>query len=259
MTKSQLIAISSFTALLLVLLFGFKTKPVKLIQEEKSRLLNLQFTDISILDREAKENLSPDERSKIQVLESRLELTSDSTERINIYKELSSAWYSLAQFSMAGHFAEQIAEYENTAESWGIAGTTFALGASKSQREKEKLFCRDKAIENLEIAISEDPDNLEYQINRAVVLAEHPIEENPMKGIQLLLGLNKNYPKNVSVINNLARFALQTNQLDKAEARLFSALELEPDNKLSSCLLVQLYEKTGDVQKRDFYRNKCDK
>ena len=163
----------------------------------------------------------------------------------------------MGQLGIAGSYAEEVAKITGTAESWGIAGTTYGIGISNANSEKEKQFNQQKSIESLEMAISIDPENLDYQINRAVILAENPLPDNPMKGIQLLLDLNKNYPKNVTVMNNLAKFALQTNQLERAEQRLLTALAIEPNNIRTNCLLVQLYNKMGDTEKASSYNEKC--
>lgn len=258
MNKPQLYTLGAFLLLFIFIAFGLRTKPMDLIQQEKTRMLNIQATDISILKNEALDNLSGADKSRIQILESQSTAISDTSEKIDIFKDLSSVWFELGNYSIAGYYAEEIAKLNPTAEAWGIAGTTYALGANRSTVEKEIIYCRDKAIETMEIAISENPENIEYQINRAIVLAQHPIAENPMKGILLLLELNKNFPKNVSVINNLARFALQTNQLDKALERLNQALQLEPENIQTNCLLSEVYEKKGDLEMMNLYKRLCD-
>lgn len=258
MNRHQLIAIAGFFALFLLLLFGFSTKPKTLLLQEKERSLNLKSTDVSILRDEAMEKLSGDERSVIQILQSKESQEEDTLMRIELLKDLSRTWYQYNNYALSGYYAELIAENTQKAESWGIAGTTYAIGINASSKEKEKRYCRDKAVECLENAISLDSENLDYQINRAVVLAEHPDSDNPMKGILILIDLNKKFPQNVPVMNNLAKFALQTNQLDKALERLTTALALDPDNRMTQCLLVQTYDKMGDTLAADKYRSLCE-
>ena len=79
-----------------------------------------------------------------------------------------------------------------------------------------------------------------------------------MKGIQILLKLNKNYPENVPVMNNLAKFALQTNQLDRAQVRLQKAAELDPNNRMTNCLSMELYTKLGELSTAEQFRAKCE-
>lgn len=258
MTKTQKITIFGFIVILLGLQFGFSTKPKKLIAEEKTRALNLKITDIGILRSEAMLLLSGDQRSTIQILQSKLDQEIDSSGRVSILKELSGTWYKNQNYCLAGHYAEQIALLNQSSEAWGIAGTTYAVGVKSSTEEKQRIFCKEKALQSLENAMSLDPNNIDYEINRGVVYADRPDADNPMKGIQILLKLNKNFPKNVPVMNNLAKFALQTNQLDKAEQRLTTALELEPNNRLSNCLMVQVYGRTGRTDGIERFRDLCE-
>jgi len=258
MNKAQAITIASFVALLLILLFGFNTKPAKLLLQEKTRSLNQQFTDINIIKDQAMEQLSGDQRAQIQILQSKLDIADDSLKTNVALKELSGKWFAIENYALAGYYAEQIAEKSQNAAAWGIAGTTYAIGIKKSLEEKLQKYCREKSLLSLENAISLAPDNIEYQLNRSIVYIEHPEPDNPMKGVQLLLKLNKNFPENVPVINNLARFALQTNQLDKALVRLNTALELESDNKMTHCLLAQAYSNKGEEGLAEEFRIKCE-
>ena len=82
MTKSQIITIAGFAALFLILLFGFRTKPKDLLEQERTRSLNLSATDISIIRDEAMEAIDGSTRSNIQILQSQLENNQDSLEEI---------------------------------------------------------------------------------------------------------------------------------------------------------------------------------
>ena len=254
--KSHLYTIIGFI-LFFVVLLAMRTKPNELIEREKTRALNLQSTDVQSLRLEAASSLSSSNKARIQILESELS-EAEEADKVDIYKDLSSVWYDADEVGIAGYYAEQIAIANQDAASWGIAGTTYGICIKRSQKDKEKSLCLSKALEALENAISLAPNQIDYQLNRAIILAENPPSDNPMHGVKLLLDLNKNFPKNVSVINNIARFALQTNQFDKAEQRLLGALELEPKNKATNCLLVQLYQAIGENSKMELYRPNCD-
>ena len=257
MARHQIIAVIGAVVLFGLLMTGFRTKPKKLIKEESVRALNLQSTSIDILIKEAIPKLTTTDKDRIQLLESQLMVSDSFHYKVSIYKELSSTWYKAGHKAIAGGYAEKVAQEINTARAWGIAGTTFAMAITDATQEKIRTFSRSKALETLENAISIDPENLEYQINRAVIYAQHPSADNPMRGIQLLLELNKNNPQNVPVINNLAKFALQTNQVSKAAERLATAESLEPQNLKTICLLAQLYERQGNVTKMREYQEKC--
>ncbi len=243
--------------LVLGLLLFFPTKPKKLILEEQSRALNTQSTDVFILKKEAFEEIPEGLASRFRLLDNQLETTADTLSKISLLQGISGEWYENGFYGIAGYYAETAADLSGNAQAYGIAGTTYAIGINRAEKEKEKIFCKQKSLDMMEKAISMDPEEISHQINRGVILAEHPDADNPMKGILILIDLNKKYPKNVSIINNLAKFALQTNQLDRAEARLMEALSLDSNNNVTICLLAQLYKTIGNLEKESLYKSKC--
>lgn len=258
LNKKQLLAIAAAVVLFLILLLGFETKPPKLKKQEQERALNRQVTSIDILRKEALAGLESSQRSSLQIAQGAVESATDEDERTKALMALSRKWFELGQYALAGSAAEEIAEIKEDAESWGITGTTYGIGVSRSNVTKEKEYCRDKALDALDRAISFDPDEIDFQLNKAIILAEYPIKENPMKGILILLDLNKKFPKNVPVMNNLAKFALQTGQTDKALARLNTAIEIEPNNRTSNCMLAELYSNNGNSEMATKFRKRCE-
>jgi uncharacterized protein HemY len=91
-----------------------------------------------------------------------------------------------------------------------------------------------------------------------LIYAENPPQDNPMKGILMLLDLNKKFPENVGVLVNLGRLGLKTAQFEKAAQRLEKVIVLEPDNRSANCLLIEAYEGLGQKEKVLFYQNKCE-
>jgi len=214
MNTFQKLTIAGACVLLAVLFFGFSTKPDALIEKEKLRALNSTITDASIIQRDVIKALTSEQRASIQILEARIAEAIDTASRVESLKELSGTWYRYGQYALAGSAAEEVAQAMGDAQSESI--------------EKKSAFCKEKAIVCLENAISIDPDNIEYELNRGILFANYPEQQNPMKGIQILLKLNKNYPENVPVMNNLAKFALQ------------------------------LYTKLGELSTAEQFRAKCE-
>jgi len=95
------------------------------------------------------------------------------------------------------------------------------------------------------------------KVNLALCYVEYPLQDNPMKGILMLVDLNKNNPDNSLVLTNLGRLAIQTRQYDKAIERLGRVVELDPKNRNANCLLAQAYGEMGNQEKTDFYLNRC--
>lgn len=259
MTRAQLIAIGSAVALLLALYFGCETKPRDMQAVEKSRALAAESASVNVLLNSARDRLDSRQQNVLMALEHQLEGTVDDSTRIEIYKQLSNRWYGFGHPAIAGHYAQEVAELAGTEESWAIAGTTYTLCLQQSQEEKVREFCTERAVQALESAVSLNPANLANKVNLAIVFVENPPEDNPMKGITMLIDLNRDNPGNVMVLNNLGRLAVKTGQYERAVERLEQALDVEPDNVTTNCLLAQAYGEMGELQKAQAFEEKCRK
>lgn len=258
MSKGQVVFTFSFVALFLFVYIGFDTKSQKHLLEEKSRALNMESTNVSILIRNAKESLADVDNARISNLESELQNGEDASQIIEINERLASTWFELSYPEISGHFASEIAKELNTEESWAIAGTTFAYGLRKESDQKTKDYSYAKAKEAFENAISINPDNIDHRINVALINTDHPPANNPMKGILQLVDLNEKHPNNVKVLNHLGRLAIQTNQFDKAIERFGQVIEQDPENLQANCLIIEAYEGKGMTKEALVYRTKCE-
>ena len=244
-------------ALFSLLYFGFGTQPASFKDVEKQRALGAVSTDINAMLRDARKELSPQESASVLALETELEKAID-TAKAAPYKRLSSLWYNLGKPGISGFYAEKAAELERTEEAWSIAGTTYSICLQTEQVDKVKQYCTQRAVQALESAASINPDNLQHNVNLALVYAENPPQDNPMKGVMMLVEMNKQNPGNPMVLTQLGRLAIKTGQYDKAAERLEAALEAQPDNAPAACLLAQAYEGIGNSDKAKEYQSKCD-
>lgn len=258
MTFSQRTVLLLSLGIFALLYFGFSTKPQSQKLVEKQRALQATSTNATALIAQAKSQLSADQLSTLAAIEHQLEESDNDSLKVELYKELSSRWYELQKTAIAGHYAELIAEIENTEDAWSIAGTTFTLCIQKEQEKKVVDYCTNKAIEALEKATSINPNNLQHRINLALVYVENPPQNNPMKGILMLVDLNEKHPGNAQVLTQLGRLALKTGQYDKAVERLEAALIAEPENLKANCFLAQAYEALGNKDAASRYSTKCE-
>jgi len=257
MSNSQKIVLAIVSGLFLLLYLGFDTKPSTQKKIDEIRSLNATSTDINSLLLNARKNLRPEDAKGILVAESLLSEAKNTTDKTEAFKELSKAWYQVKQFALAGYYAKQVAENEDTADAWAIAGATFNTGMNRETKDNVKEYCKSEAIQSFENAISLNPDNVTYRANLAICYVERPAEDQPMEGIQQLLKLNKKHPDNVFVLYTLGRLGVQTSQFEKAKARLEKANKLEPDNIKVNCLLAQVYQKLGELDKAKTFQDIC--
>jgi tetratricopeptide (TPR) repeat protein len=258
MTKLQLTVVGASVLLLLGLYLGFDTKPPSQATVEKQRSLAATSTDIDNLLQEAKDRLSAAESASILSLEAEVDEASNSDQRSERLKSLSGKWYEIGYPAIAGFYAEEVAQIDETEASWSIAGTTYSLGIQQSESSKVRSFCTERAVQAFENAISLNPGNAMPRINLALVYTENPPADNPMKGILMLRELEQQFPEEPAVLVNLARLAIRTGQFEKAVERLNQALELAPDNTKANCLLAQAYDGLGDTAKAKEFASRCN-
>ncbi len=257
MNKLQWLVLSLAALLFLFLYFGVDRKPREQATVERARSLNASSTNVLVLLKEAKEKMSPAQINTVASLEQLVQEAPSDTTKIQYLKQLSGKWFEFNHAEIAGHYAEQIAELSNTAEAWSISGTTHSIGLQRAKEEKIKSYCSERAVKAYENAISLQPDNLDHKINLALVNADYPPKDNPMKGILMLLDLNKANPDNVPVLTNIGRLGIKTGQFEKASQRLQKAVDLEPNNVRANCLLAEAYGGLGNTEKKSTYEKKC--
>lgn len=255
MTRLQYTAIFAAAGIVFLLYFGFDTRS----KEEKRAIAQLEMSGISFdvvpLIEKAKESLQTFDLNEINVLENRVQI-GEGLEKIAALKELSGKWYKLDNPHIAGFYGEQVAKEENTAEAWSIAATTYLAGLDEEDQNIGN-WCLNRSIEAFENAISIDPESVQYRVNLALLYAERPPQDNPMKGVQMLLRLNENNPEDVLVLNALARLAIKTGQWDRAKARLEKSESIESENSTTICLLAEVYQQLND-KRASAVKDKCE-
>lgn len=235
------------------LYFGFDKKSSKQKALETSRASQIETTGIQNLLVDAKKSIAAQDLAIIEKINSEASQDTSSTEKLI---ELSSYWYKLGKPVIAGYYAEEIANKKDDFEAWSIAGTTYIIGMNSEKDQKNKLFARNRAINCLEKAISLNPNDVDSQTNLALIYVEMP-DKNPMQGILMLRDLNEKYPTNVGVLTQLGKLSLRTNQIDNAIKRLSQAVQVEPNNKMVNCLLVEAYSKAGNTAMAEKHNKYC--
>ncbi|NUO00627.1 MAG: hypothetical protein HUU01_08425 [Saprospiraceae bacterium] len=257
MTKLQLTAVFSAALLLFVMYFGCETKTKEIQRSEKSRALSSEKTDINLLLKDARSTISEAQHTFVLTLEEQLETANSDSAKVAILKQLSGKWYEFGHPAIAGHYAQNVAELSNSEEAWSIAGTTFGICVQEAKDDIIREFCSKRAIGAFENAVSLNPENITHKVNLALSYAEFPPADQPMKGPLMLLDLNRQQPENVLVLNSLARLAIKTGQFDRALTRLEKAVQLEPENVSSNCLLATVYESLKKTVEAQQYLEKC--
>jgi tetratricopeptide (TPR) repeat protein len=249
MNRTQWILLGAGAALFALLYWGLERRPPEMRGVDSIRVSNMSSTSANALIREASSGLNARQEAEIHGFEKMLSGATSDSRKVELLKQLSGAWYRTGNPAIAGHYAEEIANLIPSDTTWGLAATTYTLCLrADSLSAKQRDFCNEHALPAYENAISLAPESSTHKVNLALHYTDNPPAGNPMRGIRMLLDLNKENPDDVTVLNQLGRLALQTNQNDKALGRLTRATELEPDNRTAQCLLSEAARRTGNQE-----------
>lgn len=245
-----------FLGLLLITYFGLSTIAPEIRKSSGQRMKGLEATGVENLIQEKVKQLNEVQKAELNILNTKISTAASDSQKLELLKNISGFWFGVEAYSISGSYAQKVAEMEKTAESWKIAGTTFLYGLESETDEKQKLFCQQMAVSSFEQALSIHPDQADFEMYRALAFVKLPGSE-PMKGIRMMLDLEKKYPDYLPLQIQLAELGMQTGQFDKAEARIKKVLDIEAKHERANCLMVALLEQTQRKQEIEKYIIHC--
>jgi predicted Zn-dependent protease len=259
MRKAQSLVLFLALALFGGLYLGFDTKPVNHKTATAERPMAQKGEQISFesILTEAKSHITADQTKQIADSEQQLAAATSDQDRIRILKTLSGFWYNFNQKPAAGGFADQAAEIERSDSAWSIAGATYYESLMAATDPAIRSYCADHAVHAFEQAAAANPGKVEHQVNVALVYAENPPPDNPMRAVLMLRDLESKHSDNAAVYNALGRLAIKTGQWQKAVDRLEKARTLDKNNPNTPCLLAKAYEGLGQMDKSASYAKLC--
>lgn len=259
MTKAQILVLFLALALFLGLYLGFDTKPSAQKKIEESPAAQNEQVSFQTLLEEAKTHADAGLLAAVKKVEMEADSALNDAEKIAAFKQLSALWYNANEIPVSGSYAEQVAEIEKADTAWSVVGATFYNALIASQEPSMRNFCAEHAQKGFETAAALNPGKPEHQVNLALVYAENPPPDNPMKAVLLLRDLEKKYPESPAVYNALGRLAIKTSQWQKAIDRLEKSWSLDKTNFNTPCLLAKAYEGAGQMDKSAQFAKICNK
>lgn len=258
MNRTQNIIIAGAVVLFSVLYFGFDRIPDARKKVERSRAIEGETTSIETLIGDAREHLASDQAAVLAELEKQAEIAGNDRSRADALKKLSGQWFRFGQPVIAGGYAEEVANIEQTDTAWSVAGATYFQALLGTEAEGLRDFAAKRARQAFENAASLNTENPEHRVNLALVYAENPPPDNPMQAVLMLRELESKYPDHPAVYNALGRLAIKTGQWERAVQRLEKAYSLDPNNPNTPCLLVKAYQGTGNNVKAAEFSKICE-
>ncbi len=189
----------------------------------------------------AKLNLNANLKKQLADLEAALKSASED-EKPALHKQLAQQWDDVNQPAPAAFYYELIAQKEPAYESWLKTGDKFTTAYQQSIDTLMQPSLVQRAIDAYKQADKLKPNTLEVKTGLGIAYVSGT--PNPMQGIQLLLEVVKQDPKNLKANLNLGLFSMKSGQFDKAVDRFKTVIAQEPSAE-AWFYLASSYESMG--------------
>lgn len=223
--SKQLIAIISLAAMV-VLLYSLDIKG--LIKPKDDREVNSSSIpeasttiNAEIASVNAKQLINVNLSNQITIVEEEVK-AAKGEEKIALQKKLLQKWDDVNQPAPAAFIADDIANSQNSYNNWLASGDKFTQAYTNYKDSSAIPVLISKAIIAYNKALALNAQSLDAKTGLGVAYVTEG--KNPMQGIQLLLDVVKQDPKNLKANMNLGLFSMKSGQFEKAIARFKTVL-----------------------------------
>lgn len=205
---------------------GRITSEVIVPQADEEELLRIAQKNLSTIDRERLNSISPKEN-----------------------KLLSEFWFSQDQYSLAAIYQEKVAQKENTFTSWDRAGDLFVRAFREEKDSTKVVLFLNKALNTYESA-----NSLEESLTTKLKIAKLHIDVTGqiMNGVMLLQAIVEKEPNHIQANYELGLLSIRSGQIEKAMSRFDKVITAKPDfiepYLLKSQLYLQQKDKTNAIK-----------
>jgi tetratricopeptide (TPR) repeat protein len=204
----------------------------------------------------AKENLSPEQASRLSLLENSISRGDVNNQKIHVYHQLARFWRDSARsFEPYAWYTAEAARLENSENSLTFAAHLFLENLSGEENPSLKQWKALQAKDLFERSLKINPDNDSSQVGLGVVELYGGLA-SPMEGIQKIRKVADEHPDNIYAQMTLGHASIISGQLDKAIERFTAVHQLEPNNLEAILSLADAYERSGDREKAISWYNK---
>ena len=245
MFNAKQIAVLVLIAVLVTALFSLNikglqkeeaSKPTPAAKEQAVVALSLEQVSES-----AKQTINASLAAEITTLETALK-NADEPSKLALYKQLAQKWDDVNVAIPSAFYKELVAQTESSYENWVLAGDQLTTAYQTTQDSTSQPALVQKAITAYQAALKLNPASLDAKTGLGSAYVSGTA--NPMQGIQLLLEVVKEDPKNVKANTNLGLFSMRSGQFDKAVTRFKTVIEQKPDPE-AWFYLATSYENLG--------------
>ena len=250
MLKRQQIIVIGSVVILMVVLLSLNIKGLVKPSEEQGASNGQPAAEATVTAytvEQASETARLDLNANLAQQISELEAShkgSSGDEKLAVEKKLAQNWDDVNKPAPAAYYYEMIAEKESNLDNWLKAGDRFTEAYQNTQDSLIQPALMQKATVAYKKAVELDKNSLDARTGLGVAYVNG--SGNPMEGIQLLLAVVKEDPKNIKANMNLGLFSMKSGQFDKAVDRFKTVVAQKPDPE-AWFYLASSYENQGMV------------
>lgn len=257
MLKKQQILVIGSVVIIMAVLLSLNIKGLVKPAEEKG-VISQPATPITAFTVEqasetARQDLNANLAQQIKDLETSLKSSSED-EKVTVQKTLAQNWDDVNKPAPAAFYYEMIAEKEGNFDNWLITGDRFTEAYQNTQDSLIQPALMQKATLAYQKAVELNKNSLDAKTGLGMAYVNG--SANPMQGIQLLLGVVKEDPKNIKANLNLGLFSMKSGQFDKAVER-FKTVVAQKSDPEAWFYLASSYENLGMVDEAVTAYQKC--
>jgi thioredoxin-like negative regulator of GroEL len=257
MQKPQLILVSIGIALVALLYFGANRVPPKQApeapkaardagQEGGMQAQAVEPASFEEIKTKALAALNADQKNKILALGTKQDASS--------IKALSEIWLLAKNKNMAAKYYADYSKLEKSEKNLTFASQNFIDLLNREENPSLKAWQATEAIGVLNEVLKINPNNNSAQIALATCYTNGTGE--PMKGVQMLLGMVRKDSNNIPAALTLGGLAMKSQQWPKAIVRFEGILQKDPKNKEAMYSLAECYKSSGNVAKaKELFKN----
>lgn len=173
------------------------------------------------------------------------------------YAEKAEFWRSNKHFSLYGHYLAEKSKLEKSEKSITFATPLLIEILRQESDMAVKSLLADDILSLCKIGNDFFTKAGNWEYSEAIALIEGKNET--MQGVQKLLAITRENPKDLESNLMLAKMAIQSGQYDKSIDRLEKLLKIYPDNTEAMFFLGEAYKSSGQVEKAKEWFEKCKK
>ena len=244
MLNTKQIAVIGLVIVLIAALFSLNIKGLVKEEGKEAAATEKQAPAISLesISATAKQSLNANLAAEIESLENAWK-DATGAEQLSLTEQLAQKWDDVNQPAPAAFYSELIAKAKPDYSIWLKTGDRFTAAYQSTKDTLAQPALVQKAITAYQEALKLNAQSLDAKTGLGVAYVSGT--PNPMQGIQLLLEVVKQDPKNLKANTNLGLFSMRSGQFDKAVERFKTVIEQQPDPE-AWFYLASSYENLGD-------------